>query len=103
MRLRPMWPMYGTYIATLLGLALMIEYHFPTFIIVATTLKCGCKMKFPDCSIAKPLYFKSELPQENHLLEIFICCYSFAFSTCITKQAFLDCHVVVIEVMDTLV
>jgi hypothetical protein len=30
MRLRPMWPMYGTYIATLLGLALMIENHFPT-------------------------------------------------------------------------
>jgi hypothetical protein len=23
MRLRPMWPMYGTYIATLLGLALI--------------------------------------------------------------------------------
>jgi hypothetical protein len=25
MRLRPMWPMYGTYIATLLGLALINE------------------------------------------------------------------------------
>jgi hypothetical protein len=25
MRLRPMWPMYGTYIATLLGLALRNE------------------------------------------------------------------------------
>jgi hypothetical protein len=29
MRLRPMWPMYGTYIATHLGLALInIENHF---------------------------------------------------------------------------
>jgi hypothetical protein len=27
MRLRPMWPMYGTYIATLLGLALMNILH----------------------------------------------------------------------------
>jgi hypothetical protein len=27
MRLRPMWPMYETYIATLLGLAQSIENH----------------------------------------------------------------------------
>jgi hypothetical protein len=27
MRLRPMWPMYGTYIATLLGLAQVMENH----------------------------------------------------------------------------
>jgi hypothetical protein len=27
MRLRPMWPMYGTYIATLLGLAQLMENH----------------------------------------------------------------------------
>jgi hypothetical protein len=29
MRLRPMWPMYGTYIATLLGLALINRITFP--------------------------------------------------------------------------
>jgi hypothetical protein len=28
MRLRPMWPMYGTYIATLLGLALIKRITF---------------------------------------------------------------------------
>jgi hypothetical protein len=28
MWLRPMWPMYETYIATLLGLALIVKYTF---------------------------------------------------------------------------
>jgi hypothetical protein len=30
MRLRPMWPMYGTYIATLLGLAKVDRIVIPT-------------------------------------------------------------------------
>jgi hypothetical protein len=30
MRLRPMWPMYGTYIATLLGLALINRVSLST-------------------------------------------------------------------------
>lgn len=69
-----------------------------SFIIVA---KCGCKINF--LTIQWPSLCISNLNcyRKTICLIISIHCYSFAFSTCITKQAFLDCHVVAIEVMDT--
>jgi hypothetical protein len=43
MRLRPMWPMYGTYIATLLGLALINRVSLSTLKVIYMLLFAGTK------------------------------------------------------------